>query len=631
MKEFGQYMPLETQQPVNQLAIPTSFASTCANHDGNPLDASASTNKKREHASVTFPNAPAKKRRANASAPKLTSYVWEVLSASTHVTIHTIFHQLFEILIEQNHSAMNLNTILANIGLEMKKKYEKYWGQVEHINQLLYFGVILDSRYKLTYVDWSFKDMYPKDTDLDKDINDDFEVSETVIAGSLLLLFLLEGHFETSQELFHQIKSSFSTFATIMDSHANTHFHDYDDNHHHSSSVNGLHFDTNSGDCNTWCGDGGGNDRGNGVCKTDGKISCLVDLQRRGECHKVEGGLMALLRNCLESEAENSRSILSGYVDHFQSIVSEDVGWGCGWRNIQMLSSHLLAQRPEAREVMFGGSRFVPDIPSLQRWLEIAWERGFDAPGSDQFNHAIYGSKKWIGTTECAALLRSFGLRARVVDFGPKESEALYLSVPGSSVGAQDLLSTNDGRKRKTPNIYGPMDRYVSRGVSQTSCGQDTSCSSLIQFHDAVDKESCGDKVVSAAKLNEGHQVLMDFVWNYFSNRSTTQFGHGRVLISSKTPLYFQHDGHSRTIVGIQVKHQRTGIPQYNLLILDPAHRTVAIERSLREKVGWQKLIKRGVHTLKKQQYQLCYVDPGVASEEEMEKLKTIDSVFLEF
>lgn len=29
--------------------------------------------------------------------------------------------------------------------------------------------------------------------------------------------------------------------------------------------------------------------------------------------------------------------------------------------------------------------------------------------------------------------------------------------------------------------------------------------------------------------------------------------------------------------------------------------------------------------------FQLCYVDPGIASEEEMEKLKTIDSIFLEF
>lgn len=297
-------------------------------------------------------------------------------------------------------------------------------------------------------------------------------------------------------------------------------------------AVSDLHFDKTFGDCNGCCGGSGDN----GVWKMDEKISLLVDLQRRGEFYKVDAGLMALLRNCLESEAENSISILSGYVDHFQSTESEDVGWGCGWRNIQMLSSNLLAQRPEeAREVMFGGSGFVPDIPSLQRWLEIAWERGFDAPGSQQFNHTIYGSKKWIGATECAALLRSFGLRAKIVDFGPKESESLYLSVPGSSVGAQELVRSNDSRKRKAPNVYGPMDRYLSRGggVSQASCSQDAkSCSRL---HDTLDKESGGNRVVnSAAKQSKVHQVLMDFVWNYFSKKSSVQFGHRRVTVSEK-------------------------------------------------------------------------------------------------
>jgi hypothetical protein len=53
----------------------------------------------------------------------------------------------------------------------------------------------------------------------------------------------------------------------------------------------------------------------------------------------------------------------------------------------------------------------------------------------------------------------------------------------------------------------------------------------------------------------------------------------------------------------------------YNLLVLDPGHKTAAIERSLREEVGWKRFIKRGVHTPKKHQYQLCYVDPGIANE----------------
>ncbi|KAE9605970.1 putative peptidase C78, ubiquitin modifier-specific peptidase 1/ 2 [Lupinus albus] len=437
--------------------------------------------------------------------------------------------------------------------------------------------------------------------------------------------------------------------------HANTHFHDDNDhinNRHRNNQLatdfqlaqqlalslaseqadSGLHFDKTGGDCNIWCG-GVGPGRNNGEWKMDEKTSCLVELQRRSKFHKVEAGLMALLRSCLELEAENSRTILSGYVDHFQSIEFEDVGWGCGWRNIQMLSSHLLAQRSEAREILFGGSGFVPDIPSLQRWLEIAWERGFDASGSDQFDHAIYGMKKWIGTTECAALFRSFGLRTRIVDFGPKESGPFYLSVPGSIVGGQQLVGIDAGRKRKALEVYGPMDRYLSHEDSQASCSRnDKSCSSLTQLDNTIKKESGGDRVVNSnTDKNEGHQVLMDFVWNYFSNKSSIQFGNRRVIVSEKSPLYFQHDGHSRTIVGIQVKHQRAGNLQYNLLVLDPGHRTAALEKSLREKVGWQKLVKRGTHTLKKAQYQLCYVDPGIASEEEMEKLKTIDSVFLEF
>lgn len=37
-------------------------------------------------------------------------------------------------------------------------------------------------------------------------------------------------------------------------------------------------------------------------------------------------------------------------------------------------------------------------------------------------------------------------------------------------------------------------------------------------------------------------------------------------------PLYFQHNGHSRTIVGIQVKKGTQGMPDvYNLLVLDPS------------------------------------------------------------
>lgn len=153
-----------------------------------------------------------------------------------------------------------------------------------------------------------------------------------------------------------------------------------------------------------------------------------------------------------------------------------------------MQCSHLLSRRDqEVKRVLFGGSEFVPDIPSLQRWLELAWRSGFDVSGGLHFDKRIYGCKKWIGTTECAALLRSFGLRARVVDFAPEKSRSMYLSVPGSAVAP----------KRRG---YGPMDRYVVRkGGSGVEKGGDSLGSS------------------SSSRTSKG-AVLMEWVWNYFSD-----------------------------------------------------------------------------------------------------------------
>ncbi|KAK6118494.1 hypothetical protein DH2020_047761 [Rehmannia glutinosa] len=286
----------------------------------------------------------------------------------------------------------------------------------------------------------------------------------------------------------------------------------------------------------------------------DEKYASLVRSQNKEEFYKVEGNLMTLLRECLELEPANTVSILSGHIDHFQSTESLDVGWGCGWRNIQMLSSYLLSQREEARDVLYGGCGFVPDIQSLQRWLELAWDKGFDTPGSDDFDQKIHGKRNWIGTTECAALFRSFGLRARIVDFCSKDFELAHLG-------------------RKTTQVYGPMDVFLSKGK--------------------MDK-SCKSSSVSSENV-KGHQVLTEWVWNYFSGSNASKSANRHVVLSERSPLYFQHDGHSRTIVGIQAKHLRNGTKQYNLLILDPS--------------------------------ELCFIDPGIARGKELEGLKTIHSI----
>ncbi|XP_042447282.1 zinc finger-containing ubiquitin peptidase 1-like [Zingiber officinale] len=341
------------------------------------------------------------------------------------------------------------------------------------------------------------------------------------------------------------------------------------------------------------------NDELNSKDGLEQEISLSVSLQSKSTLYNVEGDLMSLLKKCLESENGNSVSIISGYIDHYQTIESEDIGWGCGWRNIQMLSSHLLAERSDARDVMFGHSGFVPDIPSLQRWLEIAWKRGFDFYGSNFFNQKIYGSRKWIGATECATILRSFGLKARIVDF--------------DGVNSRKQQNTGNSKCKMDVNqVYGPMDKFL-KGPKHEAGPSSSSKYSEPKIH--------------------GPEVLLVWVWKYFNCEFGSRLGSSNsVLVSKKTPLYFQHDGHSRTIVGIQMqKAKSSSARSYSLLILDPAHRTAALKGSLNSNNGWQRMIKRGAHTLKKSQYQLCYVDPGIAAVgEEMEQLKYIDSILVE-
>ncbi|XP_030930728.1 zinc finger BED domain-containing protein RICESLEEPER 3-like [Quercus lobata] len=42
----------------------------------------------------------------------------------------------------------------------MRKKYDKYWENIKNIKFLLYVAVVLDPRYKLRYIMFSFKQVY---------------------------------------------------------------------------------------------------------------------------------------------------------------------------------------------------------------------------------------------------------------------------------------------------------------------------------------------------------------------------------------------------------------------------------------------------------------------------------------
>ena len=45
----------------------------------------------------------------------------------------------------------------------MKEKYEKYWGDIENMNLMMFIVVVLDPRYKMKYLKYWFNKLYSKE------------------------------------------------------------------------------------------------------------------------------------------------------------------------------------------------------------------------------------------------------------------------------------------------------------------------------------------------------------------------------------------------------------------------------------------------------------------------------------
>lgn len=394
----------------------------------------------------------------------------------------------------------------------------------------------------------------------------------------------------------------------------------------------------------------------------------------------VEEGVMTLIRKCLASSPKGaSFVVVGGNIEHYESKQDVDIGWGCGWRNIQMLASYLISEDAEVRETLFGGAGYVPDIPALQQWLEIAWAKGFDVPGGEFFDWKIKDTHKWIGTTEGAALWRSFGVRARIVDFqardGKREKQSDLRSKTGSEGSSSEKgeeggsgqsgeeppeiarNETNDGEAsepRRTAlelacivcgehRLLDP--KFRRHNENSDMCPQ---CMMRLQNSGNTEKENftneretqitgrqregwddkTGGRGTNHGQTTVKHQQMVEWVWEYFMADTVASDICSSLPLSRRSPLYFQHRGHSQTIIGIERRKVSTSpdSEEVNLLVLDPSEKTVDIVNSLRSNRGWEQAVKRGLQTLKQQEYQLCYADRGVAKGKELENLKILTS-----
>lgn len=252
-------------------------------------------------------------------------------------------------------------------------------------------------------------------------------------------------------------------------------------------------------------------------------------------------GIIEALHRYYQNIATDVRCVwLSTVVDHFHSSFG-DKGWGCGYRNFQMLLSSLL-QNEVYSDCLKGMS--VPCIPKIQSMIEDAWNEGFDPQGASQLNNKLQGTKAWIGACEIYTLLTSLKVKCRIIDF------------------------------------------HKSTGPSGT------------------------------------HPRLFEWILNYYSSETE---GAPKVMCTSKPPVYLQHQGHSRTVVGIEERKNRT----LCLLIFDPGCPSREMQKLLKQdmEAGSLRQLRKCVGNLKHKQYQIVAVE-GILSPEERAARKQASQVF---
>lgn len=253
---------------------------------------------------------------------------------------------------------------------------------------------------------------------------------------------------------------------------------------------------------------------------------CLIGNVATAPSHKAAGGAGG---NGVRGGSTSSSSTvwLCTAGDHY-AAGKTDAGWGCGYRNTQMLVSALIRGAAYAN-VLFEGLRVVPSIREIQKLIERAWKDGFDPDGALQLGGRLVATRKWIGASDIWAFFTSLRVKCQLVDFHRP-------SGPGST-----------------------------------------------------------------------HPLLLDWVRTYFQKKQ-----------DFTAPIYLQHQGHSRTIIGYEVTAQGAG----RLLLFDPSNRA----RTGTQPLSASALFKRcSLQDLQSDQYQLLAV-VGVLSEEERNGSKVIRS-----
>ncbi|KAK8754435.1 hypothetical protein OTU49_016266 [Cherax quadricarinatus] len=250
--------------------------------------------------------------------------------------------------------------------------------------------------------------------------------------------------------------------------------------------------------------------------------------------HSCTKGLLGPIRAVSEGGIVKG-TYLCTTVDHYGSTYG-DRGWGCGYRNIQMLLSSLQHHTGYYAR-LFSGPNLMPSISQIQKLIEQAWRNGFDLQGCEQLGGKLSNTRKWIGATEVVTLLSSFRIRCQLID-----------------------------------------------------CHRPTGADGT-------------------------HPELFRWCLEYFSKPA-----------EFKPPIYLQHQGHSRTVIGVeQLGGNEGGI---RLLVLDPSHAPTQVAQLLHTHTApaAMRLLRKPLSSMRAKQYQMVVVVGLIETEQEYQQSKILQA-----
>nr|KJB10737.1 hypothetical protein B456_001G220000 [Gossypium raimondii] len=82
------------------------------------------------------------------------------ISGTSYVTSNNFFDELSEIDILLRDAQLKSNVDFSVMVIKMKEKYDKYWGDIDKMNLLMYVACILNPRQKLKYLEFALSEMF---------------------------------------------------------------------------------------------------------------------------------------------------------------------------------------------------------------------------------------------------------------------------------------------------------------------------------------------------------------------------------------------------------------------------------------------------------------------------------------